>query len=205
MRNLLILFLFIFHNNTYAEINNQNTDWNFLTKFHKINYTSKFEIKYLDEMKNEFDFQSGIVYWFKDDIAKTVVTEPLQHSTWYKDGIITDYTPDINQISINDADHKSNLVFDFLILPKEILINSYDIKKSDKKLTLLPKEKSLIKSIDVYIDNTQNPYRFVVTDRLNYQTILTIQTSTKIKNKNMNTMEYPKTAEVINHVRHPAI
>ena len=203
MRYILILLIFNF--NIYANTNSKNIDWNFLTKFHKVDYTSKFEIKYLDDMKNEFDFQSGSVYWFQNGISKTVITKPLQHSIWYKNGIITDYTPDINQVSINDVDHKSNLVFDFLILPNKILINAYDIKKFDKKFTLIPKEKSLVKSIDVYIDSNKNPYRFVMTDKLNYQTMLTIYSPSKIKKNNVERMEYPKTTEVINHVRHPAI
>src|SRR6056300_826595 len=153
MRYILILLIFNF--NIYANTNSKNIDWDFLSKFHKEDFTSKFEIKYLDDMKNEFDFQSGSVYWFQNGISKTVITKPLQHSIWYKNGIITDYTPDVNQVSINDVDHKSNLIFDLLILPNKILINAYDIKKLDKKITLIPKEKSLVKSIDVYIDSTK--------------------------------------------------
>jgi len=203
MRYILILLIFNF--NIYANINSKNNDWDFLTKLHKEDFTNKFEIKYLDDMKNEFDYQSGSVYWFKNGISKTVITKPLQHSIWYKNGIITDYTPDVNQVSINDVDHKSNLIFDLLILPNKILINAYDIKKLDKRIKLIPKEKSLIKSIDVYIDSNQKPYRFIMTDKLNYQTMLTIYSPSKINKNYMETMEYPKTTEVINHVRHPAI
>lgn len=205
MRYLFILYFIFFNPISYANNKAKDTEWAFISKLHRKNFSSKFEIKYFDDMKQQYDFQEGTAYWFKSGLNKVMINNPLKHDTWYKDEMITDFTPNTNQVSINEPGQGTDLAFELLISPISTWSKAYDITVNQNKLLLSPKEKSLIKHIEVLLDNAHSPYRFIITDKLNYQTVLTIQSSTKITNNNLDHMQYPKTAEVIDHVRHTII
>ena len=193
----------IFANNA----NNQDVDpWSMFSRMQKRPYSSKFDIKNYDDHHVAYDFQSGLVYWFQDGSAKVITENPDSHTYWYKDQMTTHYISDLDRVIISDFnDHNGNIVYELLMADKKQLKSIYNLQKKPENLTLVPKEKSIIKKIEVFYTKSQIPYRFIIFDQLGYQTVLTLQHPKTFSKQKKNLIDYPKTAEVRDHVRHSVI
>lgn len=180
--------------------------WNIFDRLHKKNYSSQFEISYFDDANNKYDYQEGSVFWFNDKTSKIEVEKPLAHTLWFKDKKITDYIPDLNQVILSDVNaNTTNIIFDFLLASKQDLQLSYNIKLNNKVITLTPKNKSLVASIQIYLDSKMTPYKLTFSDKLNYRSVVTLSKGKDIKQSLINKIEYPNTAEVLNYARHSNI
>ena len=201
-----VVLFFCFILNAYCASINQTDAWTIIKNIQTKNHLSNFQIKYLDDKKQTFDFQSGTVYWFKEGTSQIIAHKPIEHRIWTKDNVLNDYMPELNQVVLSEISmNRSNLIFEFLIIPEKTLETQYTLKKSNDHITLFPKEKSSVKSIDVYYEKNNQPYRLIFKDMLNYESVLTIEQPVKLDKKQKYQITISNTAEVIDNVRHSTI
>ena len=81
----------------------------------------------------------------------------------------------------------------------------YNIEQKSDRIILRPKEKSLIKFVEVFYLKDKIPFRMIVEDQLGFQSLITLKYLKKNNIQEKNFLEYPKTVEVIDHVRHSVI
>lgn len=185
--------------------------WDRINLPYGINEASRFNINFYDDQKHLYDYQEGIISRSSDHESNIQLSSPLSEHIWLKDTIIYEYNESLNEVRIMNADdYTLNYVNTFILkslndLKKEFTIR-YSETKKDNLIELHPiKNHSLLDYIHIEIDKSGKIKKINFFDKLKYNSELVFTDQKIVINMNSGKVSYPKSAEVIKHVRHTVI
>lgn len=184
-----------------------NVDWDAIKQAKSSQYGLRFHADFFDEAHHKFDYQDGLVHLYANGDSEIHYTTPDKKSIWHVGDKFSVYNEIYNHVDLNLND-VAELALYPLLLTSSQLEKSFNINKKDNTYVLKPKinkKNLLISQINISLDKRNRLQSYTVTDKVGYQHTFTFHQNGHEKLRQNIQINYPKTAEVVNHDRYTKI
>lgn len=185
-----------------------NADWALINKAKTDQYALQFHIDFIDDEHEKFDYQTGLASFYPGEDLEIKYFNPSEKIIWRKGKQFGVYESVYDQVELNLKHINNESALFPLLQSMAQLKEAFDIEKKGQTIVLKSKQDHkaiLVNQIIVHLDSKGHFKSYTVKDKLGYEAVVMFDSKTTQKIKNGIQVNYPKTAEVVNHDRYSKV